>query len=105
MITKSLYLNASRLIPRLTNMRTSCVTLSPLKILLKTDSARDFFNSTLGPYLLSNGIVHQSTCVDTPQQNGVVEHKNIHLLEVALSLLFTSNIPKRFWGEAVLTAT
>ena len=25
---------------------------------LKTDNARDFFNSTLGPYLLSNVIVH-----------------------------------------------
>ena len=37
---------------------------------LKADSARDFFNYVLGPYLLSNGIVHQSTCVDTPQQNG-----------------------------------
>ena len=68
---------------------------------LKTDNARDFFNSTL----LSNGIVHQSTCLDTPQQNGVAECKNRHLLEVARSLLFTSNIPKRFWGEAVLTAT
>ena len=72
---------------------------------LKTHNARGFFNSTLGPYLLSNGIVHQSTCVDTPQQTGVEECKNRHLLEVARSLHFTSNIPKRFWGEAVLTAT
>ena len=72
---------------------------------LKTDNARDFFNSTLGPYLLSNDIVHQSTCVDAPQQGGVAEFKNRHLLEVARSLFFTSNIPKRFWGEAILTAT
>ena len=72
---------------------------------LKTDNARDFFNSTLGPYLLSNGIVRQSTCMDTPQQNGVAERKNRHLLEVTRSLVFTSNIPKRFWGEVVLIAT
>ena len=41
----------------------------------KTDNARDFFNSILGSYLQSHGIVHQSSCVDTPQQNGVAEHK------------------------------
>ena len=29
----------------------------------KIDNACDFFNSILGPYLESNGIVHQSSCV------------------------------------------
>jgi len=72
---------------------------------LKTDNARDFFNSILSPYLQTSGIVHISSCVDTPQQNGVAERKNRHILEVARSLLFQSNVPKKFWGEAVLTAT
>ena len=62
----------------------------------KTDNAQDFFNSILGSYLQSHGIVHQSSCVDTPQQNGVAERKNRHLLEVARSLLFTSHVPKNF---------
>ena len=42
--------------------------------------------------------------VQTPQQNGVSERKNRHLLEVARSLLFASNVPKRFWSDALLTA-
>ena len=54
---------------------------------------------------MDQGIVHQSSCVDTPQQNGVAERKNRHLLEVARSIMFTTNVPKHFWGEAVLTAT
>ena len=33
------------------------------------------------------GIHHQSTCVNTPQQNGIVERKNKHLLEVARAIL------------------
>ena len=33
-----------------------------------------------------------------------LERKNRHVLEVARSLLFTANVPKRFWGDAVLTA-
>ena len=38
------------------------------------------------------------------KKNGVVEHKNKHLLEVTRALLFQSNVPKFLWGEAVLTA-
>lgn len=56
--------------------------------ILKTDNARDFFNSNLGPYLKSHGIVQQSSCIDTPQQNGIVERKNRNILEVARTMLF-----------------
>ncbi|KAK0593418.1 hypothetical protein LWI29_036352 [Acer saccharum] len=71
----------------------------------RTDNAKDYFNSLPGKYLMDQGIVHQSSCVDTTQQNGVTERKNKHLLEVARSIMFTTNVPKHFWGEAVLTAT
>jgi len=53
---------------------------------------------------MENGIVHQSTCVNSPQQNGIAERKNRHLLEVARALLFSTKVPKYLWGEAVLTA-
>ena len=72
--------------------------------ILRTDNGGEFFNSILGKYLLSEGITHQSSCSDTPQQNGVAERKNRHILEVARSLMFSTNVPKFFWGEAVLTA-
>ena len=72
--------------------------------ILKSDNARDYFNSILGEFLAKEGIVHLSSCVDTPQQNGIAERKNRHLLEVARSLMFSTNVPKLFWGEAVLTA-
>ncbi|KAA3484774.1 retrovirus-related Pol polyprotein from transposon TNT 1-94 [Gossypium australe] len=47
------------------------------------------------------GIIHQSSCTRTPQQNGVAERKNRHLLEVARSLKFQSHMPSKFWGECV----
>jgi IS30 family transposase len=43
--------------------------------------------------------------VSTPEQNGVVERKNKHILEVTRCLLFAMNVPKYLWGEAVQTAT
>ena len=71
----------------------------------RSDNAKEYFNSILGAYLMSHAIIYQSSCVDTPQQNGVAERKNRHLLEVARSIMFTTNVPKHFWGEVVLTAT
>lgn len=47
-------------------------------------------------------IFHQTTCPDTPGQNGVAERKN-RLLEVSRTLLFTINVPKTFWFDAVQT--
>ena len=49
---------------------------------LRTDNGKEYFNSILGDYLLENGIQHQSSCVDTPQQNGVSKRKNRHLLDL-----------------------
>ena len=55
--------------------------------------------------VLENGIIHQSSWVDTPQQNGVAKRKSRQLLEVARSLIFSTKVPKYLWGEAILTAT
>ena len=68
-------------------------------------SSREYFNSILGTYLKNNGIVHQSTCVKTQQQNGIAKWKNRHLLEVVCVIMFTNNVPKLFWGEVIVTAS
>ena len=47
-------------------------------------------------------MIHQSSCTNTPQQNGVAERKNRHLLDTARSILFYVQAPKPYWGEAVL---
>ena len=70
----------------------------------RTDNARDYFNSYMNHFFLQEGIIHESSCVDTPQQNGVAERKMRHLLNVARALLHHHTVPKIFWGEAVLTA-
>ena len=51
-----------------------------------------------------NGILHQTSCTHTAQQNGVAERKNRHLIETTRTLMLHGNIPVRFWGDAVLTA-
>ncbi|KAK3008158.1 hypothetical protein RJ639_015137 [Escallonia herrerae] len=55
-------------------------------------------------YMNQRGILHQSSCTDTPAQNGVAERKNRHLLETARALLFQMKVPKPFWADAISTA-
>ncbi|KAJ0912392.1 putative RNA-directed DNA polymerase [Helianthus annuus] len=75
----------------------------PVKI-FRTGNGTEFINNQFKDFLNKQGIGHQTTCVYTPQQNGIVERKHRHLLNVARSLLFQSGLPLRFWSECILTA-
>ena len=55
-------------------------------------------------YLATNGLLHQVSCPYTPQQNGRVERKNRHVLEVGLSLLIQASMPLKYWSFAFQTA-
>ncbi|CAL1375187.1 unnamed protein product [Linum trigynum] len=70
---------------------------------VQTDNGREFGVPALQDYYEQEGIILQTSCTDTPQQNGVVERKHRHLLNTARALRFHSGLPTRFWGECVLT--
>ncbi|BBH06529.1 ABC-2 type transporter family protein [Prunus dulcis] len=55
-------------------------------------------------YFQTHGIIHETTCPQTPQQNGVAERKNRHLLETARALLIDGHVPRHHWDDAVVTA-
>ncbi|CAA7060014.1 unnamed protein product [Microthlaspi erraticum] len=70
--------------------------------MVRSDNGTEFM--CLSSFFREKGIVHQTSCVATPQQNGRVDRKHRHILNVARALLFQGNLPIKFWGEAILTA-
>ncbi|XP_019238625.1 PREDICTED: uncharacterized protein LOC109218705 [Nicotiana attenuata] len=73
---------------------------------IRSDNALELGSILVGSSFFSQqGIIHQTTCPHTPQQNGIVERKHRTLLEACKALLFQSKLPVSFWGDCLLTAT
>ena len=60
---------------------------------------RDFKN-----YFSRHGLIHETTCPQTPQQNEIAERKNRHILETTRAILLGAHVPNHFWTDAVTTA-
>ncbi|XP_049373651.1 uncharacterized protein LOC125838649 [Solanum verrucosum] len=75
--------------------------LKCLDVLCMTDS--DSEHCTVSKLLRDLGIIHQSSCVYTLQQNGVVERKHRYILDTTRAIRFQANVHLKFWGECVST--
>jgi IS30 family transposase len=67
-------------------------------ITMQTDWGGEY--EKLNSFFKSIGIIHHVSCPHEHQQNGSVEHKHHHIVEVGLSLLAHASMPLKFWGEA-----
>lgn len=69
------------------------------------DNTNDYFNQNLPVFFHKEEIIHESSWVNTPQQNGIEERRNVLLLDIARSLLFHKKGVKTISRDVVLTAT
>ncbi|XP_021737707.1 uncharacterized protein LOC110704224 [Chenopodium quinoa] len=68
---------------------------------VRSDNARELCDGDMKKMFLENGILNQTSCSDTPQQNGVVERKHKHLLETARSLYIQSRSHSSNYSNAI----
>ncbi|GBN40564.1 Retrovirus-related Pol polyprotein from transposon TNT 1-94 [Araneus ventricosus] len=72
---------------------------------LRTDNGLEFVNEQLDTYLANSGIFHENTIPYNSESNGKAERANRILLERARSLLYESELPLKFWAEAINFST
>ena len=66
---------------------------------IRSDNGTEFFITNS---FINKGIMHQTSCVNTPQQNSIVERKHGHLLNVARALMIQSHLFKIYWSYYVI---
>nr|GFA87648.1 integrase, catalytic region, zinc finger, CCHC-type, peptidase aspartic, catalytic [Tanacetum cinerariifolium] len=71
---------------------------------VRTDNSMEFKNKTLAKFFDEVVITQQFSAIRTPQQNGVVERRNLNLVEAARTMLTFANLPSFLWAEAIAAA-
>lgn len=71
----------------------------------RSDNGTEFFSKQFGSFLDKHGIQHQSSIPHTPEQNGLAERTIRTITEKARCMLQDANLPKKYWAEAIHTAT
>ena len=66
--------------------------------ILRYDNGIEYTSHDMTNYLISNSILHQTSCVKTPQQNRVAERKNCELLENTQAIMIQMNVSKNLIG-------
>ncbi|KAL8119211.1 hypothetical protein AgCh_016649 [Apium graveolens] len=72
--------------------------------IIRSDNGTEFKNSIMEEFCKDHGIKQEFSAPGNPQQNGVVERKNMTFIEAARIMLDEAKLPTYFWAEAVQTA-
>jgi hypothetical protein len=72
-------------------------------IVVQTDWGGEY--QKLNSFFSKIGITHFVSCPHAHQQNGAVERKHRHIVEVGLSLLAHASMPLKFWDEPFISAS
>lgn len=68
----------------------------------RSDNGTEF--TQMRAFFDEQGTLFQTSCVSTPQQNGRVERKHRHILNVARAIRFQGCLPIEFWADCVHAA-
>ena len=66
-----------------------------------SDNGGEYVNRPFQESCAQHGIIMEMTAPYSPSQNGIAEHLNRTLLEHARAMIFSKNLPKTLWPEAV----
>ncbi|GFW32765.1 retrovirus-related Pol polyprotein from transposon TNT 1-94 [Trichonephila clavipes] len=90
------------LVLRLQLMEIQMARMITKRKVIRTDGGLEFCNKDMDNFLTELGIKHEVTNSYTPEMNGIAERFNLTVLDGIKTLLKSSEVPHKFWGEALL---
>ncbi|MBW0505141.1 hypothetical protein O181_044856 [Austropuccinia psidii MF-1] len=72
--------------------------------ILRTDGGGEFKNDTLKKWCNTNSIVHEFSLPYFHEQNSLAERFNRLLVDIGRTILWSSQLPRTFWGFAFIWA-
>ena len=98
--------NKDEALPKFKEYVAMAETLFGYKVIkVRTDNGGEYVSKVFDDFLKERGTQDEHTVPYSPQQNGTAERSNRTLMEKVRSMLYHSNLPLRFWAEALATAT
>jgi transposase InsO family protein len=70
---------------------------------LRSDNGGEYTSRDFSDFCVEAGIKREYTVPYNPQQNGVVERKNITIVEATKAMIHDQNLPMILWEEASMT--
>ena len=69
----------------------------------RCDLGGEYTSNKFYELFVLDGTIHQTLCIDNPEQNGFTERKHRHIIEIVHSFLLSTFVPSVFLGEVVFT--
>jgi hypothetical protein len=67
-----------------------------MKLARQCDLGWEYISNKFCDFIALDGTIHQTSCINTPQQNGVAKRKHRHIVEIVCSLLLSAFVPSEF---------
>ncbi|PSS35187.1 Metalloendoproteinase [Actinidia chinensis var. chinensis] len=71
--------------------------------ILRSDNGGEYVNLQFCEYFYHYELIYETSCSQTPQQNGIAERKNRHILETTRVLLLGAHVASSYWPDANTT--
>ena len=71
--------------------------------ILRSDNGGEYVNLQFCEYFHHYELIYETSCSQTPQQNGIAERKNRHILETTRVLLLGAHVASSYWPDANTT--
>ena len=71
--------------------------------MFRCDLGGEYTSNKLCDLLALDGTIHQTSCTNTSEQNGIAERKHRVIIKTTRSFLLSASVPSEFWEKVIIS--